>query len=115
MEELTQSFLNHVNRKNHLKILLPEKPLIACIHYGESTCCISFSKDLVRNLCNNEWPEDIDIEITLPHLVFRQLLSRQARLSTCLQNREARFRGTFRNFLLVESLLWLGSGEKYTA
>lgn len=103
MKQTIQFFLNSLARKKQLRMLLPAVPVTVLFRDGDECCLVAFSKERCVQLETGN--ADFELEMALRQ--FEQLLSRRARLGTFLKMGELRYRGTYRHFLLLESLFWL--------
>ncbi|NWN95261.1 MAG: hypothetical protein HLX43_12505 [Bacillus sp. (in: Bacteria)] len=103
MKQIIQFFLNSLARKKQLRMLLPAVPVTVSFRDGDECCLVAFSKERCVQLETGN--ADFELEMALRQ--FEQLLSRRARLGTFLKMGELRYRGTYRHFLLLESLFWL--------
>lgn len=108
MEKLFQSFIAELQQKNHLKILLPAHPLAVrfCIEEGCWSLTLSRENIIWQSVAKLE--SIMNLEIKLNSQLLQQVLLGKVRLSNIVKSGELIYKGSYRHFLLLESLLWLG-------
>lgn len=92
--------------RNHLQTLLPNEPFAFCICTEKETWLVRFSKKEFSFEKTNQ-VEEIGTKITTVKPIAMELLSGNIRLSQLKKYNEIVYEGSFRHFLLLESVLWL--------
>lgn len=92
--------------RKHLQSLLPSQPLVTFICTDKESWKITFSKNEF-SFVRTDLDEYADIKIMTVKNIAVLLISGDMRLSQLKKHNEVVYEGSFRNFLLLESVLWL--------
>jgi len=108
MEACLRKLKYHFIARNHIHTLLPSEPFTFCICTEKDSWIITFSKDNFSfERSNKEDDIDIDTRIITIKTIALELLSGKVRLSKLKKYHDIVYEGSFRHFLLLESILWL--------
>ncbi|PKR83909.1 hypothetical protein [Heyndrickxia camelliae] len=106
MEACISKLKYHFIARSHLHTLLPSEPFTFCICTEKDSWIIQLSKDGFSYEKSNQADEIATKIITVSSVAF-ELLKGKVRLSKLKKYNDIVYEGSFRHFLLLESILWL--------
>ena len=106
MERCLHKLNYHFFDRNHIHSLLPNEPFVFCICTDKEAWIVRFSKTEF-SFEKTDLLDEIDVKITTEKQIALELLSGNKRLSQLKKYNEIIYEGSFRHFLLLESVLWL--------
>ncbi|MBS4173962.1 hypothetical protein [Bacillus sp. FJAT-49736] len=106
MELYLRQLKYNFNARHHLHALLPNEAFVFCICTDKEIWNISCSKDSFSYEQSSNL-ENIDSFISTTKSTAIRLLNGDTRLSQLKKQNEIVYEGSFRHFLLLESVIWL--------
>lgn len=106
MESCLTKLKYHFFARNHIQALLPNEPLTFCICIEKETWVVWFSKNEFSFEKTNQ-VDEIDTKMIMGKPIAMDLLSGNIRLSQLRKYNDVVYEGSFRHFLLLESVFWL--------
>lgn len=100
MKSMLEAFLDRVRKKAHILEILPAYSLTCCLISESDSSIFVISRDKIELIDSFE---SLDIKVEGPSDILCELLNGAAKLT----NEKLIFRGSFRQFLLLDSLLIL--------
>ncbi|MGM0836188.1 MAG: hypothetical protein ACQEV7_08525 [Bacillota bacterium] len=100
MKSMMEAFLDRVRAKTHIHEILPAYSLTCCLISESDRSIFVISRDKIELIDSCEF---LDIKVEGPSDILCELLNGAAKLT----HDKLIFRGSFRQFLLLDSLLFL--------
>ncbi|MGV3466675.1 MAG: hypothetical protein ACO1OT_15475 [Heyndrickxia sp.] len=106
MEACLSKLKYHFIARSHLHSLLPNEPFAFCICTEKESWIVRICQNYLSFQKANQ-VDDIDTKIITVKETALELLSGSIRLNKLKKYNEIVYEGSFRHFLLLESILWL--------